>query len=441
LTSVEELRDNILDALDELLEDTKRCTNCDYPDGLTRSQFRSEILSDAHGLAGLMAHLLDLVNVDIIREVRLPRYREFDPTKRFGLVKTLGKMSAIQSAYGDATTYRQIYEHRAWKRKQAIEVDPDAHDPYSELIGSIAIVGDFKTQKDDFVRMLEDDLEPGQPHDDAPEFQLNLSIKGELSRSEYAQTVNALCNEKNLSPTPQAVSTLAGICNSPYEVAAALNRLQPNDDRRTIDASEVRFSLSHLDADDILRGTSSTPRKSIIALLNATEPLSQSELADEADVSERSLRDHLPDLIDLGLIDETPTGYRFNLSFNTSEERTDDRYPLYVVNPNLRPDIHKAAKALKVAHEHHFGTPIPDDEFPTSPTGSDWCVDLRGLDDPDPWVRDVLPLLWGLETRGEYRNDPDLDPLIDGGNTNDIRLGPDIPQQRLAAYSVSKASG
>ena len=439
VTTIDEFRENILDARDELLELTKRLTQSEYPNEQDRADFRSRITSIAHGLAGVMAHLLDLVNIDVIREVRIPRYRKFDPKKQAALAQTIGTISTIQSRHGDATTYRQLYEHREGKREQAIEVDPDAHDPYGELIGSIAIVGDFKTQKEGFVQSLESNLEPQQPHDDAPEFQLNLSIKSDLSRSEYAQTVNGLCKEKNLSPTPQVVSALAGICNSPYEAASALNRLQPNDDRRTIDAREVRFALSHLDPDDIFRGTSSTPRKAIIALLNATEPLSQSELANEADVSERSLRNHLPDLLDLGLVDETPTGYRFNLSFNTADERTDDRYPMYVVDPDLRPDINKAAKALKLAHEHHFRTPIPDDEFPTSPTGSTWCVDLRSLDDPDPWVRDVLPLLWGLESREEYLNDADLDPLIGGGDTNEIRLGPKIPQRRLTTYSEQAA--
>lgn len=441
ITEIDEFRDLILDAKDDLLELTKRLTNEDYPEGQNRSEFRSTILSDAQGLAGTMSHVLDLVDVEILREVRLPRYREFSPEKKQGLIKTIGVGASIQSVYGEATGYRQLYEHRNDKRAQAIEPDVDAHDPYAELIGSFAIVGDFKTQKADFVDGLTSEIQPCPPHQDAPEFQINIAVKDRLSRSEYALTVTKLCKEKNLKPTPEAISTLAGICNSPYEVAEALNYLQPNDDRRSIDAREVRYGLAQLDADDILRGTSSTPRKTIIALLNATKPLSQSELADRADVSERSLRDHLPELLDLGLIDETPTGYRFNLSFNTGDERTDDRYPMYVVDPELRPDIHKAAKALKTAHEHHFGTPIPDDEFPTGVTGSNWCVDLRGLPDPDPWIRDVLPLLWGLESRDEYRNDADLGPLLGSGEYNEIRIGPDIPQSRLAAYSASQAAG
>lgn len=119
----------------------------------------------------------------------------------------------------------------------------------------------------------------------------------------------------------------------------------------------------------------------------------------------------------------------------------DDCYPTYVVDPDLRPDVNKAAKPPKTAHEHHFRTPIPDDEYPTSPTGSTWCVDLRGLPDPDPWIRDVLPLLWGLECRDEYRDDADLVPLTGSGETSKIRLGPDIPQQRLATYLPSQALG
>jgi len=439
ITDIEAYRDYLLEAKDDLLKLTKRLSNGDYPDEQDRSEFRGTILSDAHGLAGIMAHILDLVDVEIVREVRVPRYRQFDRQQRQALARTIAKGSTIQSVYNEATTERQIFERREGKREQMIAVDADAQDPYADLIGSFVIVGDFKTQKDGFVQLLDDVMGSRSPHDDAPEFNLNLSIKGHLSRSDYAQTVTRLCREKNLKPTPEAISTLAGVCNSPYEVATALNWLQANDDRRTIDSREVRFALSQLDVDDILRGTSSTPRKALMALLNATKPLSQSELADRADVSERSLRDHLPDLLDLGVIDETPTGYRFRLAFDTAAERTDDRYPLYVVDPEIRPEIHQAAKALKTARQHHFETPITDDEFPTW-SGQQACVDLRSIHDPEVWIREVLPLLWAIECRGVYRDDPELRPLLGSGNT-EVTVGPEIPQHRLAEYSASTAAG
>jgi len=438
---IDEFRDLILDGRDDLLEDTKRLTKEDYPDEQDRSEFRGSILSDAQGLAGTMAHILDLVDVEIIREVRVPRYREFTTQKKQGLVKTIGVGASIQSAYGEATSYRQLFEHQVDKREQAITVDVDAREPYAELIGSFSIVGDFGTQKEEFVNSLNSELlQPQPPHEDAPEFQINVSVKGNLSRSDYALTVNALCKEKNLKPTPQAISTLAGICNSPYEVATALNYLQANDECRPIDSREVRFALAQLDPDDILRGANSTPRQAIIALLNATEPLSQSELADRADVSARSLRNHLDDLLDLGLIAETPTGYRFELSFNTGEERTADRYPMYVADPDLRPDIHKAAKAIKTAHEHHFGTPIRDDEFPTW-SGRQACADLREIGNPELWIRDVLPLLWGLACRDTYCTDEEIAPLLGDSDSLEVRLGPKIPQQQLARYSTQEAVG
>lgn len=439
ITDIEEYRDYLLDAKEDLLELTQRLTNEDYPEHQDRGEFRGKILDDAHGLAGTMAHILDLVDVEIVREVRIPRYREFDRAKRQGLVKTIGVGASIQSVYGEATSYRQLYEHRPNKREQAFEPDVDARDPYAELIGSFAIVGDFKTQKDEFVDGLTSRLQPHSPHEDAPEFQIDLSIKNNLSRSEYALVTTKLCRDKNLKPTPEAISTLAGICNSPYEVAEALNYLQPNDDRRSIDSREVRYALAQLDADDILRGTSSTPRKVIIALLNAVEPLSQSELADRADVSTRSLRDHLPDLLDLGLIDEMPTGYRFKLAFDNDSERIDDRYPQYVVDPEFRPEIHAAAKAIKTGHEHHFGTPIPDAEFPRW-GGRQACADLREIDKLGVWITDVLPLLWGLACRDVYRTDEKIGYLTGGSQSTTVRLGPDIPQKRLSAYSGPQAA-
>ena len=225
ITDIDEFREYLLDAKDELLELTQRLTNGEYPDEQDRSEFRSTITADAQGLAGTMAHLLDLVDVEIVREMRIPRYREFNRQQRQDLARTITKAATIQSVYNEATTERQIFERREDKREQMIDVTADAQDPYADLIGSFVIVGDFKTQKDGFVQMLDDVMGSRSPHDDAPEFNLNLSIKGHLSRSDYAQTVTRLCREKNLKPTPEAISTLAGVCNSPYEVATALNWL------------------------------------------------------------------------------------------------------------------------------------------------------------------------------------------------------------------------
>jgi hypothetical protein len=110
-----------------------------------------------------------------------------------------------------------------------------------------------------------------------------------------------------------------------------------------------------------------------------------------------------------------------------------------VVDPEIRPEIHQAAKALKTARQHHFETPITDDEFPTW-SGHQACVDLRSILDPEVWIREVLPLLWAIECRGVYRDDPELRPLLGSGKT-EVTVGPEIPQHRLAEYSASTAAG
>jgi len=108
---------------------------------------------------------------------------------------------------------------------------------------------------------------------------------------------------------------------------------------------------------------------------------------------------------------------------------------MYVADPDLRPDIHKAARAIKTAHEHHFETPIRDNEFPTW-AGRQACSDLREIGNPELWIRDVLPLLWGLACRDTYSTDEKIAPLLADRDSMEVRLGPEIQQQRLVQYST-----
>lgn len=432
LDSVDDYREELLTARDDLLKLTKRLTHGDYED---RDLLRSTITSNAHGLAGTMAHLLDLVDVDIVREVRIPRYREFTNKQQAGMVKTLSIGAAIQSAYGNATGYRQLFEQRSDKRDSAIQPTVDAGDPFGDLIGSFAIVGDFGDQEDAFVDSLSTALRsPTEVHEDAPEFAVRVPIINDHRRDSYATTVTRMCRAKGLQPTPEAVSVLSGIANSPYEVAAALERLDIGNDDRQIRSSELRFALSHLDVDEILRGTSSTPRKAVQALLCSDEPLSQTELADEAGVSARSLRTHLPDLIEIGLVEETPSGYRFQLAFDDEDGGYADIYPAYVVDEKSN-KTHLAAKAVRVGR-NHLEHGVPDDEFPRM-GGEPMCRDLRGLLEADIWIKRILPLLWGLEIRGSYRDDPELGF---GVGTRHVQMGPQIEQLSLQA-STSEVAG
>lgn len=76
----EAYRDRILEATDELCEELSRLHDRNYGD---RAEFRGEILRIAHGLAGTVAHLCDLADVELVREVRLPEFsRRFDAERR-----------------------------------------------------------------------------------------------------------------------------------------------------------------------------------------------------------------------------------------------------------------------------------------------------------------------------------------------------------------------
>jgi hypothetical protein len=80
-----------------------------------------------------------------------------------------------------------------------------------------------------------------------------------------------------------------------------------------------------------------TVRKTANALLTAMVPHTKSELASRADISTRSLRDHLPKLEALGLVEEVESGYRFTLPFETNEEREEEIPPALVTDATVAP--------------------------------------------------------------------------------------------------------
>ncbi|TKX38141.1 ArsR family transcriptional regulator, partial [Halorubrum sp. SD690R] len=103
---------------------------------------------------------------------------------------------------------------------------------------------------------------------------------------------------------------------------------------------ELRRIIAALSPEQVLRDASSTPRKALVALAGAEEFLTQSALAERAGVSARSLRDHLPDLVDAGIVAMTDAGYRLQLSFAETDrddgelpERYQDIYPQWVSDP------------------------------------------------------------------------------------------------------------
>jgi hypothetical protein len=324
----------LLEAAEDLRDLTKDWYHGNYENP---KQFRATILREAHGLAGTMVHLLDLADVDLVREFRLPKFiRDSDESNRHDFIETIATGASIQSRYREFAAYRQLFEEREDKRESAIPPRVDADDPFGELIGSFVLVGKSVTSLAD---PLHRRLANQEIHDDAPEFAVRVPVEVGDDRHYTAQTVQLMCDQKPIRPTREATSMLAALTGTPYDAAKALHNLgsETKAPTRDIRLDEVRYSLSALDTDRILPEMSKPALSKVVhALLATGESLTQSALADRADVSDRSVRNHTERLAAFDFVRETDDGWRFALPFHTDEERGDTILPWFVATDDNR---------------------------------------------------------------------------------------------------------
>ena len=437
---VAEFGDRMESVLEEICEMTRDLTHGEYREFDSRKAFRTEILTESLGVIGVMTRLLDFAGVDVLRIGRMPRFKtDFDSEKISALATFVGINSAIASTYGMTTVYRQLFENRSEILRWSMDVEVDAAEPFGELMGSWCLFGDYGERQAEFAEALRSELSPREIREDAPEIGVRVAVQSSTSRAQYGDLLDTALETKNLSPTPEAVSVLHGLCRSPLAVATGIARgLQPEAEPRPIRAAELRRIIATLSPDQVLRDASSTPRKALIALAAADDPVLQSELAERARVSARSLRDHLPDLVAAGIVAETESGYRLQLSFEESEradgdlpERYRDIYPKWVSDPELSNDVHAAAGALKTAREHHGPAgPVADGEIGFA---GEVLLDLR---EPWPLIDEVLPALWAVTTQEPYRESA----AVAGGTVVDVDvelIGSD-PRQLSLEEAVSE---
>lgn len=314
------LRDRLIEWGNDLAEMTRKLKTNRCED---RAALRGEILRSAHGLAGTIVHLLDVVGVDLVREIRIPNGLSTEDLDELSTAMTVA--ASIQSRYGHFSTYRQLYEQRDSKRQSAIAPDVDAADPLGEYIGAMVV----RSPRADYLqeatetRLSNPNRYAGLAvHDDAPEFGVNVSVQ-RVDRTDYAEVTSRMCKLKNLTQTGAATTLLRTLASHPWAVARALHWLSPEDRRREIRLDEVRVALASLDHDDLLPETTSTVSKTVAALLRSARPLTKQELAEKAGVSTRSLRreQNLAALMAVDLVRETERGYRLSLPFATDDER------------------------------------------------------------------------------------------------------------------------
>jgi hypothetical protein len=324
--TAEDYTDALLNAANDLRELTKDWCHGNFENP---NQFRATILREAHGLAGTMAHLLDLADVDLVREFRLPNFaRDYDESDRHDLAETIAIGASIQSRYREFAAYRQLFENREDKRTFPPTVDAD--DPFGECIGSFVLVG---KSIEGFADRLRRQLSNQEIHEDAPEFAVKIPVEIADERQHVAHAVRLLCRQKSIRPTREAISLLAALTGTPYDVARALHNLgsETKAPNRKLRLDEVRHALSTLDAKRIMPEMGKPSLSKIVrVLLVAETPLVQSELAERADVSARSIRNHTERLAAFDFVRFDGNGWRFVLPFHTDEERGETILPWFV---------------------------------------------------------------------------------------------------------------
>jgi hypothetical protein len=164
-------------------------------------------------------------------------------------------------------------------------------------------------------------------------------------------------------------------------------------------------------------------------------------LADAAEVSRRSLRDHVGDLVAVGLVVETPEGYRLDLAQDTDEERLDySHVPVYTAAGapgNPAPDDIAARQALRQAATD-AGLDVAAG---TDPPG--WGLVYRPLEamsdlhEPGPYLKRLLPALWGVNPWGKT-----AETGVQPGERRrrPVSLGPTVRQMSVQA-SLRRAGG
>ena len=327
--TAEDYTDALLDAADDLRDLTKDWYHGNFENP---NQFRATILREAHGLAGTMVHLLDLADVDLVREFRLPNFaRDYDESDRHDLAETIAIGASIQSRYREFAAYRQLFENR--KDKRTFPPTVDADDPFGECIGSFVLVG---KSIEGFADHLRRQLSNQETHEDAPEFAVKIPVEVADERRHVAHAVRLLCRQKSIRPTREAISLLAALTGTPYDVARALHNLDsetkaPN---RELRLDEVRYALGTLDAKRVVPEMGKPSLSKIVrVLLVAETPLVQSELAERAGISTRSIRTHTERLAAFDFVRETDAGWRFALPLRGDgehNERGDDIRPWFV---------------------------------------------------------------------------------------------------------------
>jgi len=394
----------------------------------------SNVLREAHGLMGTVMQLYDLLGIDVVRQVEFPEYRRNTASHSHAVAKFISKATAISSRYGHYSAERVLFEDREEKRDDLLGApDVDSMDATGDLIGCWNLVGPgISSLAEELERSLD---RPDQLQDDGENFSpfvVDVDVVQGWRREAVAEVLSRLGRIKRLEATRRTTSVLHSICGSVYDVARAVYCLgaERRGGRRDLDPAELRYALSQLPTDRVLPDADPAVSKIVAALLRCDRAVPAADLADRADVSTQSVRNHRETLEAVGLltVEETGAGkanaYRLRLPFKTERRSDDAPLPEFIVDDEdaVNSSLDEAVFELLLDLDD---VDVDGDVH----EALSWPADLTPIVERWPWLRgwvDVLAGLLGLDSSGQGPADWSAGPF-----SSAARIGAPPPSQQV----------
>lgn len=308
-TNPAELRKRLSTVSNKLLSDLKDVgTNESFDAGAA-----SSVIRRAHGLAGTVTHILDLLGWDLVRVVDVHDCARnvVDDSAARALGEWMARQTAVCSRHGHYNAFRVLYEDREDKRESMLSA-PVIDDPTGDVIGSWVIRGTGADR-------LDEDLQPDQYLEAVDEDRRNFErflLKSSSTTADRREATAAIAARlgsfKRLESTKSAVSLLHTMV-SPWGAAEALSNLGEQDlgTERPILLDEVRYALGTLDPDRLFPNLCRPGLSKVTSTLLTEQTgrgLSKGELSRLADVERSTVGAALDELTALGFVDVDDLG-------------------------------------------------------------------------------------------------------------------------------------
>jgi hypothetical protein len=390
-----------------------------------------------------------MLGVDVRRVLRVPKWTTTSAERRNHTAKMIAKQSSITSRYGVYSGHRVLHEARPDKREQLLGAPAVTRsDPTGDVIGSWVVVGPTADDLSPHLEDLDEHLELQSDGEHFAPFKIGVDVRDGDRRAAFATAASRLCAFKNIEDTRAAISVLQMLAGDPVTAAIALGTLGSEDDgdRSALEVYEVRSALRravHFDdigSEHVLPEFTSVVSAVVVALLDATEPLSTSAVAEAAGVTTAGMRtettaDQFDMLEAIGLLERVDQGSGqatlWRLAIPFENERSNGQ-PVPTVTPNTLANRVSERRVTDTLAESiyryvddvgaEFDQPVIGTEDALAAfAGQPFDRDLRPLVERCPQIRDFAHLVAHLL-------DEDLELVFRDGHTSDVMVTVELGQ-------------